>query len=110
MTAIRLVSAFGLLLVTSTAAQAGSPVAATSVVAAPAAVESALPKLDLGLGGVDYAPKAGQLPMTARTVGAEARAGAQSPSLAHYLRGPSPYGQLLPQAIDERGLGYRVWF
>ncbi len=108
MTAIRLVSAFGLLLVASTAAQAGSPVAGAPT--APTAIGSALPTLELGLSEVDYAPKAGQARMAARTVGDDLRQSAHSPSLAHYLKAPAPYGQLLPQAIDGRGLGYRVWF
>jgi hypothetical protein len=108
MSPIRLVSAFGLLLLASTAAQAGSPVAATSAAPTPAGIGSPLPKLELGLSELDYALDSGRAPMAPRTVGA--RDAVRSPSLADYLKAPAPYGKLLPQAIDDRGAGYRVWF
>jgi hypothetical protein len=106
MTAIRLISALGFALVASTAAEAGSPVAAAST----GAIEAELPKLELGLSEVDYALENGAARIAPRTVGAEARDVARSRSLAHYLKAPAPYGRLLPQRIDDRGVGYRLWF
>jgi hypothetical protein len=104
MITIRLVSAFGLLLVASTAAQAGTPVAAT-----PAAAGQ-LAKLDLGLSEADYVLDAGQARVAPRLVDAEGRKPAHGSSLAHYLQAPAPYGGLLPQPIEDRGVGYRLWF
>jgi hypothetical protein len=106
MTPIRLVTAFALLLVATTAAQAGSPLAAPVA----AGVENQLPKLELGLSELDYASERGQVRLMPQTVGAEAQDGARNPSLAQYLKAPAPYGQLLPQPIEDRGVGYRVWF
>jgi hypothetical protein len=110
MIAIRLVSVFGLLLVASTAAQAGSPATAAPAGSAPTGLESTLPNLELGLSEVDYALADGRVETAPRDVHDDARDGARSPSLAQFLKAPAPYRKLLPQAIDDRGAGYRVWF
>jgi hypothetical protein len=106
MTPIRLVSAFALLLVATTAAQAGSPVAAPAA----AGVENQLPKLELSLSELDYASEHGQARPMSRALGAEEQDGSRHRSLAQYLKAAAPYGQLLPQPIEDRGVGYRVWF
>jgi hypothetical protein len=110
MSPIRLVSAFALLVVASTAAQAGSPAAAAAAAPASAGVESRLPKLDLGLSEVDYALADGWARTPVRASSPEAQAASRTASLAQLLKAPAPYGQLLPQPIDDRGVGYRVWF
>jgi hypothetical protein len=110
MSCIRMVSAFGLLLVASTAAQAGSPAAAAPATSVSADVASGLPKLDLGLNEIHYGFKDGQAGDALGLAPAETPADARSPSLAQYLKAPAPYDRFLPQALDQRGAGYRVWF
>ncbi len=110
MIAIRLVSAFGLMLVAGTTAQAQSPVAFTPAATVPAGVESAQPKLQLGLSEIKYGLEDGQARTAPQPFRDVAQAQARSPSLAQYLNAPAPYGQLLPQSIDDRGAGYRLWF
>lgn len=110
MNRIRLISAFGLLLVASTTAQAGSPATATAAAPVLAGVESVQPKLELGVSEVDYTVADGQIWTAPRAFRDHPQAGSRSPTLAQVLNAPAPYGRLLPQPIDDRGAGYRVWF
>jgi hypothetical protein len=110
MNPIRLISAFGLLLVASTSAQAGSPVTASAAASVLAGVESGQPKLELGVSEVDYAGADGRTWTAPRAFRDHPQAGSRGPTLAQVLNAPAPYGQLLPQPIDDRGAGYRVWF
>ncbi len=109
MIAIRPVFAFALLVIASTAAQAGLPAAAPAGSAA-AGIESTPPRLDLGLDEVNYGAADGQARTAPSTFADERPAPAPDRSLAHYLNAPAPYGRLLPQSIDDRGIGYRLWF
>ncbi len=109
MSAIRLVSALTLLLGASTSAHAGSPVAAIDAPGL-AGVERGLPKLELDLTEVNYGVADDQAQPARQSVRGAERAATRSPSLAQYLKTPAPYGQLLPQPIDDGGIGYRLWF
>ncbi len=102
----RQVFAFGLLVVASTAAQAGSPAAAPAL----ASLESPLPKLELGLSEADYTPAAGPASIASHAVDAQVPDAVRSRSLAQYLKTPAPYDQLLPEPIEDHGVGFRVWF
>jgi hypothetical protein len=105
----RLVLAFGLLLVASTAAQAESPIAAAAVPAL-TGIGSALRKLELGLRETDYEPDHDRTRPTPLGFGDNSRVRPRTPSLAEYLNAPARYGKLLPQPIDDGGAGYRISF
>ena len=109
MSAIRLVSALTFLLGASTSAYAGSPAASID---APrlAGVESGLLNLELNLTEVDAAVADDQAGLAQQSGRGAGRAATRSPTLAQYLNAPAPYGQLLPEPIDDRGVGYRLWF
>ncbi len=109
MSAIRLVTALTFLIGASASAHAGSPAASID---APrlAGVESGLLKLDLDLTEVNDAVASDQAQPAQPSVHGAASAATRSPTLAQYLNAPQPYRQLLPQPIDDRGAGYRLWF
>jgi hypothetical protein len=108
MSPIRLVSAFGLLLAAGT--HTASPASAAPDALATAGLVSALPKLELDLGVVEYATEPGLASAGLRDLPVDAKRGSRGRSLAQILKAPARYGQLLPQPIDDRGIGYRVWF
>jgi hypothetical protein len=110
MSPIHLVSAFGLLLAASANAHAASPATAPAAAPVLTGVEGTLPKLELGLSEVGDAPEHGQARAALGGVRTDARAGSRSPSLAQFLNAPAPYSRLLPQPIEDRGIGYRLWF
>ena len=109
MSAVRLVSALIVLLGVSTSACAGSPAASID---APrlAGAESGLLKLELDLTEADRAVADDRAEPAQPSIRGAARPATGSPTLAQYLKAPAPYGQLLPQPIDDRGVGYRLWF